>query len=129
MQNLLEFVEHYTLDPHLYYRIDGYEIMWQRQGSQTWWKFSRENSNLWTHAAHADVVGALRAAGIDVAAFEQRVTESILAQAVYADIVMSKAEEVLGPQAVQAAIIDSVAFSKQLAELVNNLTRPKLRLV
>lgn len=127
MENLLKFVSNYTLDNHLYYRLNGHEIQWLRETDR--WRFRSLGEEGWTYAAPADIEAVLNGAGVDPASFETCLRESVASQAIYAHLVLEKAKETLGDEVIQAAIDDSVRFTRELVAAVRQLTRPQLKVV
>lgn len=129
MENLLKFVSDFALDPHLYYVIGGYEIQWLRDGDK--WRFRLYGDEPWIYATHQDIEPALRQVGTDVVMLEALVRESALNQAVYANLVLEKAVELFGEDAVVDQIVQTKLFTEQVAKVVKELLTPRtpLRLV
>jgi hypothetical protein len=129
MENLLKFIGDFALDPHLYYVISGYEIQWLRDGDK--WRFRLHGDEPWIYTTHQDLEPALRQVGIDVVMLEALVRESALNQAVYANLVLEKAVELFGEDAVVDQIVQTKLFTEQVASMAKELLspRPPLRLV
>lgn len=133
MKALVEFIDRYTIDPHIYIvaprvRHPGrYEIFWDRENQPSRWRLRLVGEVNWERVASEGLIEALEERGIDVERVEYQLRSVALAQVVFAEALTQEARVLFGVDTVVRAVADHHAFLEELKQLVNRYARGTLR--
>lgn len=135
MEKILNFIDDYTMESQLYYRVTSlydqkvFELQWFREKNSGVrkaakpWRVRPLGDDSWAELATAELVNVLNEFQIDLLSFEQMVSTSVLQQIVYADMVTKKAEALFGRPAIDEAIDANQKFMEELAETLKSLVK------
>lgn len=133
MKTLVEFIDRYTIDPHIYVvarRVvddQRYEIFWDREEQPHRWRLSPLGEGSWECVSSERIVDTLHELGVDVERVEYQLRSVVLAQVVFAETLTREARELFGSEAISRAIVDHHAFLEELKRLVHRYARGTLR--
>jgi hypothetical protein len=130
---LVEFIDRYTIDPHIYVvarRVTDpqrYEIFWDREEQPRRWRLRPVGEGPWERVSSDGIIEALHQRGVDVERVEYQLRSVVLAQVVFAETLTREARELFGAEAISRAILDHQAFLEELKRLVHRYARGALR--
>jgi len=128
METLLKFVDQYLFDDHLYWRLPQlysgkeYEVQWVK-GESPPWRYRAVDGLFWKKVAASEILQALAEDKLDLETFEKELRAAILQQAVFADMVLKKATEMMGAEVIRDAIKDNGEFMDSLVSMINGLCK------
>jgi hypothetical protein len=132
MQPILDFIDRYAIDPHIYVvatQPSGggrFELFWDRETTEHW-RIRPFGTTEWRRHSSAQLISALRSLDVDLDTVERQLRTVALTQVVFAETLTAEAREVFGAESVQRALIDHAAFLEDLRRIVMSFTRNTLR--
>lgn len=129
MQYLLDFVHEHTLEEQLYLVVDTsdgqLELLWQRREDPGSWQVRPHRSEAgFETVARADLIDALRAKGADMGRVERELRAIAMTQIAFADMLLRDANECLGRDFVNAALL---GHQQLISELKNSISELVLK--
>lgn len=129
MQALIEFIDRYAIDPHVYVvaprvgQSGRYEIFWDREGYPTRWRLRLLGTTPWLRASSEAIVSVLSDCGLDLERVEYQLRSVAMAQVVFAEALTNEARSLFGTDTVARAVEDHHAFLDELKLLVAKYAR------
>lgn len=133
MKALVEFIDRYTIDPHVYLVVPRvgqpgrYEIFWDREHQPNRWRLRLIGEVEWERVASERLVEVLQEKDVDLERVEYQLRSIALAQVVFAEALTQEARGLFGDETVVRAVADHHAFLEQLKNIVNRYARGTLR--
>lgn len=128
MDEILKFVDQFTLDDQLYWRIPQlytnkeFEVQWVKDEKPNW-RFRMVDGLFWKKATSKDIIAALNEDKLDLVQFEQNVRSGILHQVIFADMLLNKATDLLGKETIERALEDNKKFIQSIIAAISELTK------
>ena len=119
----------YWVVPDVYRRCD-FEVSWFRTmtGNPVWKVRVRGEEAEWQEFDNREAVAKLSEHGIDLLELRNRISETVLRQAVYAAQINKSARELLGDQTIDTAVAENEVFVNDLVGKIKHmLDNPKDR--
>ena len=140
MQKYLEFIDSYSFDPKMYFRIgkilsdEKYEIQWEGQKQ---WTYRKVGEADWNKTTTALVLGELEKLDVDLFEFEQAISQRAINQVIFAKHVLAEGEKVFGEEVIKEALRQHDEFFKQFLDIIERIfdnksteeKKPKLTIV
>lgn len=129
MEALIEFIDRYAIDPHVYMvaprvgQSGRYEIFWDRDGTPTRWRLRLLGTTVWRRASSDAIISVLTECGVDLERVEYQLRSVAMAQVVYAEALTNEARTLFGKDTVARAVEDHQAFLDELKLLVAKYAR------
>lgn len=133
MKALVEFIDRYTIDPHVYLVVPRrrhpgrYEIFWDRENQPCRWRLRPVGDTVWERVPSDRLLEVLHEKGIDIERVEYQLRTVALAQVVFAEALTQEARGLFGAETVVRAVEDHHAFLEELKQLVTRYARGTLR--
>lgn len=125
---LLAFIENLSIEDKLYWKAGTFELAWNKIHNPSPWMFRDEKSG-WLLLTGPQLLEVFERMKVDMPAFEQGMTMSVLAQVAFADAMKKKAALMLGEELVERSIAETQAFMDRIQaaieEQLGPLTAPK----
>jgi hypothetical protein len=126
MQHLLDFVHEHTLEEHLYLVVDTasgeLELLWQRRHDAESWQLRPHQSEASSESvARSALLDTLRAKGANMERVERELRAIVMTQIAFADMLLRDANECLGRDVVESAVIGHQGFLGELKSAVTEL--------
>ena len=126
MNDLLKFIDNFILDDQLYYRIpklhskDEFEVHWIRKENPSW-HLRKVDTISWENASSENLIELLNKNNLDISILDANLRSSIIQQVIFADMVIEKATELLGTEAINQSREDNKNFMSSLVEVIKSL--------
>lgn len=133
MKALIEFIDRYTIDPHVYLVVPRvkdpgrYEIFWDREHQPNRWRLRLVGEVNWERVPSERLIDVLDEKDIDIERVEYQLRSVALAQVVFAEALTQEARGLFGAETVVRAVADHNAFLEELKQIVNRYARGTLR--
>ncbi len=133
MKALIEFIDRYTIDPHIYIVVPRqrhpgrYEIFWDREHQPNRWRLRLVGEVNWERVSSERLIDTLLDKDIDVERVDYQLRSVALSQVVFAEALTQEARCLFGVETVARAVADHNAFLEELKQIVNRYARGTLR--
>lgn len=127
-EKVLEFIDSYTLDSQLYWRVKQlytdkeFEIQWT--GSKMW-RFKLVEHTFWVQCGSDHIIQQLTENKVDLLNFELQVRNTALEQVVGAESIVKAGRELFGDETVEQHIEAWDNFREELVSALNKIMEEK----
>ena len=136
MQDLIDFIDYYTLDSRLYFQVpqskeEGrVEVQWMGPGL---WRFKETEAAFWFEVSSEDLIEALEDIEADLGEVERQMFNITIEQIVGASYIVQAGKDFFGDEMVDGALEQYEKFRQEILETLdeveNEKKKPKLSLV
>ncbi len=126
MQKYLNFIDQYSLERQHYWRLDDvykkkqWEIFWCQSRRQQKWGIKSPEEEDYQWMTKEDLLKELNTRHIDLQQFTLEVLAVIRNMAVYAAMIINEAQELIGEDDLNQAIVDHHKFVETLKQIVSD---------
>ena len=130
MKELLDWIDSYCLEPMLYFHVRSKSVTFELKWQQKKWELRPLEAEHWMSFTAAELLPMLSVLRVDLDGFSASLRDTIISQAIYADLLMERAAALLGKETIDQALVATRKFADQLRAVVDKtLNKPKLRVV
>jgi len=129
MKQLLDFIETLSIDDTAYWKIPTVygestaEIRWKRKLNPRGWQLRFGDQEEWQDFNAKEFSESLNTHKVDLMAFQRQLGASVLSQAVFANLIVERAQDIFGEKVVSQSMEEAKRFCAAITEAANALAK------